>query len=263
LSKKVTNRKEDEMSKEEKKGEEPKPTVTVKNESEDKKRYEVKRKRRWILFVGNLHKKVTEDDLRFLFLSKSGEIDEVRFVRDKKTNVFKNCAFVEFKTPKGFKKGKKLHGYDLLGKPMKVEYTAGGGGNTLYRREKIRMKNSGNYKSIFKIRKRLNNEQNRIFWPIENEEDQEQTKVPPKEVEKEAQETTKDMPTNKSSVENKEDQQQTIVPPKKRRASESSVEIKKDQQQTKPLKKRRRSESSVEVNKTNSKQKVDHQKNKK
>jgi len=82
------------------------------------------------------------------------------------------------------------------------------------------------------------------------------------EVEKETQETTKEM-TNKSSVENKEDQQTKIlkkVPPKKRRTSESSIEKIKDQQQTKPLKKRRRSESSVEINKTNSKQKVDHQK---
>jgi len=88
-------------------------------------------------------------------MSNVGEIDQVRLVRDKKTNVSKRCAFVEFKTPRAFKKGLKLNNYNLLGRPLKVEFTVGGGGNSKKRREKIRMTNSSEHKEMFNTKKRL------------------------------------------------------------------------------------------------------------
>ncbi len=54
------------------------------------------------VFVGNLGKEITEDDLKGHF-SKIGDIFEIRLIRDEKTGESKGFGFVRFMTPKAAK----------------------------------------------------------------------------------------------------------------------------------------------------------------
>jgi nucleolar protein 6 len=94
---------------------------------------------RFILFVGNLPYKVTEEDINAHF--KNCKPTSIRIRGDK------GCAFVEFKNedPKESKRlmdiALRLHKSAMGGRKINVELTAGGGGNSKDRVEKIKTKN--------------------------------------------------------------------------------------------------------------------------
>ncbi|AWU77086.1 hypothetical protein CAS74_001015 [Pichia kudriavzevii] len=94
---------------------------------------------RFILFVGNLPFKVTDSDIKEHF--KKCQPTSIRIRSDK------GCAFIEFKNedPKESKRlmdiALRLHKSTLGGRKINVELTAGGGGNSKERVEKIKTKN--------------------------------------------------------------------------------------------------------------------------
>lgn len=93
---------------------------------------------RFILFVGNLPYETTEKDLKEHF--KVGSPDLIRVRKDK------GIAFMEFLTAKGHIQGRidaclALHHSMIKNRRINVELTAGGGGNSKHRVEKIKKKN--------------------------------------------------------------------------------------------------------------------------
>lgn len=94
---------------------------------------------RFILFVGNLPYKITEEDIEKHF--KNCKPSSIRLRTDK------GCAFIEYKNedPKESKRqmdiALRLHKSLLGGRKINVELTAGGGGNSQDRKEKIKVKN--------------------------------------------------------------------------------------------------------------------------
>jgi RNA recognition motif-containing protein len=87
------------------------------------------------LYVGNLSKEVTEDDLRAAF-TPFGTIDEVSLVKDRSNNVSKGFAFVEMPAAAEAKAAiAELQGKELKGRSMdlnearpKTDRPSGGGG---------------------------------------------------------------------------------------------------------------------------------------
>ncbi len=93
---------------------------------------------RFLLFVGNLPYSIDEKTLREHF--KAGNPDLIRIRKDK------GIAFLEFLTAKGHIQGRidaclALHHSVLNNRRINVELTAGGGGNSKNRIEKIKEKN--------------------------------------------------------------------------------------------------------------------------
>ena len=68
-----------------------------------------------------------------------------------KEGKFKGYAFVECENNEQFQKVLKLHHGMLRGRRVNIEFTAGGGGNSAGRKEKIRNKN----KKLLKFRQAL------------------------------------------------------------------------------------------------------------
>lgn len=87
------------------------------------------------LYVGNLSKEVTEDDLREAFQS-FGKIDEISIVKDRSNGVSKGFAFVEMPVGDEAKNAiADLQGKELKGRSMdvnearpKTDRPSGGGG---------------------------------------------------------------------------------------------------------------------------------------
>ncbi|GAA5892245.1 hypothetical protein JCM5296_003216 [Sporobolomyces johnsonii] len=99
---------------------------------------------RLLLFVGNLPYKVTVDDIKKHF-EPCGEIPTVRLLTPKPTSTSsstsapasKGCAFLQFASPSSLQSALRLHHSTLLSRKINVELTAGGGGNSEARRQKI------------------------------------------------------------------------------------------------------------------------------
>lgn len=96
-------------------------------------------KKRFILFVGNLAYDTTKEDLQ-LFFAKCGKT-QARLMTDKRTKKPKGFAFVEFNNAQSLEAALKLNQKKLKSRSINIELTAGGGGNTSHRLEKIRLKN--------------------------------------------------------------------------------------------------------------------------
>lgn len=94
---------------------------------------------KFILFVGNLPFKTTEDDIKAHF--KNCMPTSIRLRNEK------GCAFIEFKNDDPMQSKRlmdvalRLHKSTLGGRKINVELTAGGGGNSQERIEKIKAKN--------------------------------------------------------------------------------------------------------------------------
>uniref|UniRef100_A0A0K0FMT3 RNA-binding protein 34 (inferred by orthology to a human protein) n=1 Tax=Strongyloides venezuelensis TaxID=75913 RepID=A0A0K0FMT3_STRVS len=71
------------------------------------------------VFVGNLHLKITENDLIKHF-SPIAEVNAVRVVRDKNSHEGIGIAFVRFSDPNLLKKALALNGSELLGRQIRV-----------------------------------------------------------------------------------------------------------------------------------------------
>jgi len=113
---------------------------------------------RFLLFVGNLPYSIDEKALREHF--KAGDPDLIRMRKDK------GIAFLEFLTAKGHIQGRidaclALHHSLLNNRRINVELTAGGGGNSKNRIEKIKEKNEKLIKKrVQKIKKEKESKEN-------------------------------------------------------------------------------------------------------
>ena len=73
------------------------------------------------VFLGNLSFQVDEDAVRAMF-AECGDIAAVRWVE--KDGVFKGCGFVEFGSTEATDAAVRLNGRELLGRPVRVDYSA-------------------------------------------------------------------------------------------------------------------------------------------
>ncbi len=80
------------------------------------------------IFIGNIHQRTTEDELREIF-SVCGSINSVRILVDKETGRAKGYAFVEYTNIDSVNAAiRLLAGTELHGRALKVSYAAGTGG---------------------------------------------------------------------------------------------------------------------------------------
>ncbi|KAJ1029995.1 hypothetical protein NDA16_000908 [Ustilago loliicola] len=123
---------------------------------------------KFILFVGNMAFTTTADYISKHFGQTCGEVPSVRLLtrkadpnalanlpaskrksiakgkaQDPTKPQSKGYAFVEFKTSEALRKALKFHHTMLEGRKINVELTAGGGGKSETRQEKIKAKNAG------------------------------------------------------------------------------------------------------------------------
>ncbi|CAO3638611.1 unnamed protein product [Cunninghamella blakesleeana] len=95
---------------------------------------------RFIVFVGNLPFNTTKEELEKHFEAVGG-IVSVRLLTDKVTKKPKGFAFVEFETSKHLNKALGFHHTLFKKRQINVELTAGGGGKSEVRNEKLKKKN--------------------------------------------------------------------------------------------------------------------------
>ncbi|TKY90949.1 hypothetical protein EX895_000947 [Sporisorium graminicola] len=123
---------------------------------------------KFILFIGNMAFTTTADYISKHFGQACGEAPTVRLLtrkadpnalaslpaskrksiakgkaQDPTKPQSKGCAFVEFKSSEALRKALKFHHTMLEGRKINVELTAGGGGKSEARQEKIKAKNAG------------------------------------------------------------------------------------------------------------------------
>lgn len=121
---------------------------------------------KYIVFVGNMSFDVTADMLAKHLGETCGEVPQVRLLtkkadpealeglsnskkksiakgkaKDPSAPVSKGCAFVEFSNGTSLQKALRFHHTMFHGRQINVELTAGGGGKSQHRKEKIKAKN--------------------------------------------------------------------------------------------------------------------------
>lgn len=74
------------------------------------------------VFVGNLSFKIEEQGL-IDFFADCGSVTSIDWMTDKETGKFYGTAFVEFESAVSAQEALKLNGQDLLGRPVKVEFS--------------------------------------------------------------------------------------------------------------------------------------------
>jgi RNA recognition motif-containing protein len=78
------------------------------------------------IYVGNLHFKATEEDLRELF-SKSGEVESVKIIKDLSTGSSRGFGFVEMSADEDVQKAiKNLNGYTFMERKLNVNEAKSG-----------------------------------------------------------------------------------------------------------------------------------------
>lgn len=127
---------------------------------------EQKDDKRYIIFVGNMSFQSTPEQIANHFASHCAEVPSVRLLTkrgdasklaqlskskqksiakgkaaDPSAPVSKGCAFLEFKGASALQKALQFHHTQFQGRNINVELTAGGGGASAGRKEKIRKKN--------------------------------------------------------------------------------------------------------------------------
>ncbi|KAG7098996.1 hypothetical protein E1B28_000882 [Marasmius oreades] len=138
LSKKTKKRKRD--------GEQHAETKTEGHSTSPKRRKTEGGRARLILFLGNL-KYTTSQDSILAHFQACDPPPKVRLLTPKvispksTTTKTKGCAFLEFETPASLQQALKLHHSRLDGRTINVELTAGGGGNSEARLNKLRERN--------------------------------------------------------------------------------------------------------------------------
>ena len=98
-------------------------------------------KKRYILFLGNLPRDASQDDIIDHFSKRGVAISELRLLTDKESGKSKGCAFAEFSGNKAMQGALKFHRSKLQGRTINVEVTCGGGGKGNERLKKIRERN--------------------------------------------------------------------------------------------------------------------------
>lgn len=92
--------------------------------------------KRYIVFIGNLPFSYNTEHVMKLFKGISNRIN-VRMLTKKGTNEPRGCAFVEFHDSSSMMKALKLHHTPVEGRKINVEPTAGGGGKSKGRLQKL------------------------------------------------------------------------------------------------------------------------------
>ena len=99
------------------------------------------RKRRYILFVGNLPKTASREEIVSHFEKRGVHMKEFRLLTHKDTGNSKGCGFMELGCDRDMQNALKFHRM-LVGKQhVNIEVTCGGGGKTDRRKAKIKEKN--------------------------------------------------------------------------------------------------------------------------
>ncbi|KAG6862169.1 hypothetical protein C0995_004251 [Termitomyces sp. Mi166 len=122
-----------------------KKAVEDAGESGQNTKVAAKSKQRFILFVGNLKYTTTRDAIAKHFAACDPP-PTIRLLTPKSSggkpiNKSKGCAFLEFTHRNALQQGLKLHQSELDGRMINVELTAGGGGKSESRLEKVRERN--------------------------------------------------------------------------------------------------------------------------
>ena len=99
------------------------------------------KKKRYLLFVGNVPKSASQEDVVSHFQKKGVPIVEFRLLTHKDSGNSKGCGFLELNSDKVMQNALKFHRSRLQGKHINVEVTCGGGGKSEGRRNKILEKN--------------------------------------------------------------------------------------------------------------------------
>lgn len=102
---------------------------------------EAVKKRRYILFVGNLPQTASHEDIVSHFEKRGVRVAEFRLLTHKDTGKSKGCGFLELSSDKMLHGALKFHRTLLGKKHINVEVTCGGGGKSEQRRTKIVHKN--------------------------------------------------------------------------------------------------------------------------
>lgn len=71
------------------------------------------------VYVGNLPRSVTEDEVRGFF-SSCGEIDSVLLIKDRETNELKGFGFISFKTQDSMQKALAMNEKELGGRKLNI-----------------------------------------------------------------------------------------------------------------------------------------------
>jgi nucleolar protein 6 len=104
---------------------------------ENKEGEEKEKTPRFIVFMGNLPFRTTVEQITQFLASKNLVPLGVRMPTDKETNKPKGFAFVEFSDGPTQRRALHLHLESFAGRKINMELTAGGGGNTPGRKQKL------------------------------------------------------------------------------------------------------------------------------
>lgn len=118
----------------------PKTSVSRQMDAIQAKKSAAKR-RRYILFVGNIPKTASHEDVVSHFEKKGVRVAEFRLLTHKDTGNSKGCGFLELGSDKMMRSALKFHRSLLKKKHLNVEVTCGGGGKSAERKAKIAEKN--------------------------------------------------------------------------------------------------------------------------
>lgn len=100
-----------------------------------------KRKKRYLLFVGNLPRTATQEEIVSHFQKRGVCMADFRLLSHKDTGKSKGCGFMEFGSDKAMQNALKFHRSRMLKKRVNVEVTCGGGGKSENRQARISEKN--------------------------------------------------------------------------------------------------------------------------
>ena len=75
------------------------------------------------LFIGNLSYDIDDEGIIKFFANVDAEVKAVRWLHHKDSGDFKGCGFVEFWNTDACEKGATLNGKNLLGRPIRIDWT--------------------------------------------------------------------------------------------------------------------------------------------
>ncbi|CAJ1959161.1 unnamed protein product [Cylindrotheca closterium] len=75
------------------------------------------------LFIGNLSYDIDDEGITKFFANVDAEIKAVRWLHHKDSGDFKGCGYVEFWKTEACEKGATLNGKNLLGRPIRIDWT--------------------------------------------------------------------------------------------------------------------------------------------
>jgi len=111
------------------------------NQPSSKRKLLQQKKRRYVLFLGNLPLAASREDVMLHFRKRGVHVPEFRLLTHKDSGKSKGCGFMELDSDSSLHNALKFHRSRLNGKTINVEVTCGGGGKGEKRKKKIQDKN--------------------------------------------------------------------------------------------------------------------------